>query len=66
VTGVVPRAREETVALQPEDLGIGVHTRRKCPSDSNVWIDLEEQVAHAGDASYRIWTPFARVATSSS
>jgi hypothetical protein len=28
VTGVVPRAREETVALESEDLGVGVHARR--------------------------------------
>ena len=47
VTGVVPRSREETVALQVEDLGIGVHPGRKRSRDADVRIDLEQPIAHA-------------------
>src|SRR5438093_11922251 len=66
VTDVVPCAREETIALQPEDLGIGVDARRKRSRLADVRIDLEERVAHGGDASYPVEDTLARVATSSS
>ena len=48
VTGVVPRAREEPIALKPEDLGIGVHARGQGSRHADVGVDLEQRIAHRG------------------
>src|SRR5438132_4687138 len=48
VPGVVPRPREETLPLQPEDLGIRVHTSGKGSRDADVRIYLEKRIAHSG------------------
>src|SRR5438445_5629246 len=56
-TDIVPRAREQTIALQPEDLGIGVDARRKRSRHADVGVDLEERIGHGGDATYWMWTP---------
>src|SRR2546430_12416475 len=48
VPGVVPRAREETVPLQPEDLGVRVDTSGKGSRDADVRVYLEERIGHSG------------------
>ena len=48
VTRVLPRPRKDAIALEPEDLGIGVHASWKRSRDADVGVDLEERVTHRG------------------
>src|SRR5438552_7630044 len=57
MSGVLPRAREDPLALQLEQRGIRIHARWKRRRGADVGIDAERPVGHGGDAMARRLKP---------